>query len=173
MNTNNMEMKICDLIRQTDDIKFLGIYKEFLSFRRKHFVEYHIIKKIPFIESMIETIEDEMDRRESIEDMAKSKLEEIFPEENYQEENEESWKKEWRKENEKQPCDSIKNDFKRILLYVVCFHVCVISFFLIQNTMSEDKEKEYRENRLKNIEEVMYPKAKGPLSDSLKQNKTK
>jgi hypothetical protein len=162
MNTKNIDTKLTDLIRQTDDIQFLGIYKEFLSFRRKHFVEFFLLKKISFINNLIECIEEEMDVREQIEEMASEKTDEILPEKEEQE-----WKKDWKKQNESENVPTIKNDFKKILLYVAAFHVCIFSFFMVQSLF---KEENINQKRLQNMEEVMYPttnKTKGPVSDSL------
>jgi hypothetical protein len=163
MNSKNIDTKLTDLIRQTDDIQFLGIYKEFLSFRRKHFVEFFLLKKISFINNLIECIEEEMDVREQIEEMASEKTEEILPEEK----EEQNWKKEWKKQNESENVPTMKNDFKKIVLYVGAFHVCIFSFFIIQSVF---KEENINQKRLQNMEEVMYPnpnKTKGPISDSI------
>jgi hypothetical protein len=162
MNSKNIDTKLTDLIRQTDDIQFLGIYKEFLSFRRKHFVEFFLLKKISFINNLIECIEEEMDVREKIQEMASEKTDEILPEKE-----EQSWKKEWKKQNELENVPTMNNDFKKIVLYVGAFHLCIFSFFIIQSVF---KEENINQKRLQNMEEVMYPnqnKTKGPVSDSL------
>lgn len=166
MNSKNIDTKLTDLIRQTDDIQFLGIYKEFLSFRRKHFVEFFLLKKISFINNLIECIEEEMDVREQIEEMASEKTDEILPEKE-----EQGWKKEWKKQNELENVSTMKNDFKKIVLYVAAFHVCIFSFFIIQSVFKEDN---INQKRLQNMEEVMYPnqnKTKGPISDAIGKRK--
>lgn len=162
MISKNIDTKLTDLIRQTDDIQFFGIYKEFLSFRRKHFLEFFILKKIPFINNLLECIEEEMDVREKIEEMASEKTDEILPQKE-----EEEWTKEWKKQNEKENVPTMKNDFKKIILYVAAFHVCIFGFFMVQNAF---KEENINQKRLQNMEEVMYPatnKTKGPVSDSI------
>jgi hypothetical protein len=164
MNTKNIDTKIADLIRQTDDIQFFGIYKEFLTFRRKHFVEFFLLKKIPFINNLMECIEEEMDVREQIEELASEKTNEILPEKEEQE-----WKKDWKKQNESENVPNIKNDFKKIFLYVVAFHVCIFSFFIVQNVF---KEENINQKKLQIMEETMYPKqnkTKGPLSNAIGQ----
>jgi uncharacterized protein YqhQ len=166
MNTKNIDTKITDLIRQTDDIQFLGIYKEFLTFRRKHFVEFFLLKKIPFINNLMECIEEEMDSREKIEEMASQKTDEILPEKEEQE-----WKKEWKKQNEKEKDTGIKNDFKKVLMYVAAFHICLFTFFIAQNAF---KEEDINQKRNENMQEALYPnpnKIKGPISDSLGKRK--
>ena len=163
-----MNTKITELIRQTDDMQFLAIYKEFLTFRRKHFVEFFLLKKVPFINDLMECIEEEMDNREKIEEMAYEKTEEIIPE---KKEHENGWKKEWKKQNEMENFSTIKNDFKKIFIYVAVFHLCIFSFFIIKGIF---KEENINQKRLQNMEEVMYPnpnKTKGPLSDSIGKRK--
>lgn len=158
-------MKLTDLIRQTDDSQFFGIYKEFLTFRRKHFIEFFILKKIPFINNLIECIEEEMDVRERIEEMANEKTNDILPEQ--QQEQEEDWKNDWKKQNESESVPTMKNDFKKIILYVAAFHICIFSFFIVQNMF---KEENINEKRLQNMEETMFPKSnksKGQLSNAI------
>jgi hypothetical protein len=159
-----MNTKIVELIRQSDDIQFLGIYKEFLSFRRKHFVEFFLLKKVPFINNLMECIEEEMDNREKIEEMAHEKTEEIIPE---KEEDENNWKKEWKKQNEMENFSTIKNDFKKIFVYVAVFHLCIFSFFIIKGIF---KEEDINQKRHENLQEAKYPnpnKIKGPISDAI------
>lgn len=167
-----MNTKIVELIRQTDDIQFLGIYKEFLSFRRRHFVEFFLLKKIPFINNLMECIEQEMDSREKIEEMAKEKTEEFFPETKPEEKKDEKWKEGWKKQNELEKDSGIKNDFKKILMYVAAFHICIFGFFLSQHLF---KEEDVNKKRLENLEESMFPnqikQTKGPVSDSLRKGK--
>jgi hypothetical protein len=162
-----MNTKIVELIRQTDDIQFLGIYKEFLSFRRRHFVEFFILKKIPFINNLMECIEEEMDSRQKIEEMVNEKVKEVFKEEKKEER-----KKEWGKQNELEKDSGIKNDFKKIFMYVAAFHLCIFSFFIAQNVF---KEEDVNKKRLENLEESMFPnqikQTKGPVSDSLRKGK--
>jgi hypothetical protein len=155
--------KITQLIKQTDDIQFVGIYREFLSFRRRHFVEYFLLKKIPFIQNLMECIEEEMNRREEIEEIANERTEEMIPEEN---EEDSKWKSEWKKQNELENSSNIKNDFKKILLYVAAFHICIFSFFIAQNLF---KEKDVQKERMENLQETMYPNPqnKGPLSNAI------
>jgi hypothetical protein len=158
-----MNTKITDLIRQTDDIQFLAIYKEFLTFRRRHFVEFFLLKKISFINNLMECIEEEMDNRERIEEIVEEKTEEIFPEK----EEENGWKKEWKKQNEMENSSTIKNDFKKIFLYVFVFHLCIFSFFVIKGIF---KEENINQKRYENLQEAIYPnpnKIKGPLSNSI------
>lgn len=167
-----METKIGELIRQTDDIRFLGIYKEFLSFRRRHFVEYHLLKRIPLIESMMQTIEEEMDKRSEIEELAEEKVEQILPVQIEEENEEEKWKKQWKEENKNPSSSSLKDDFKKILLYVAAFHICIFGFFALQTFFAKPTEKEFNKQKLEQMEEAMYPSTKniaGPISDSLKQ----
>jgi hypothetical protein len=162
-NMRNIESKIGDMIRQSDDVQFIGIYKEFLSFKRRHFVEYHLLKRIPFIENLMQIIEEEMDSRERIEDIVNEKVEETTEEE----ENEESWKKEWKKQNETTTSSSsMKDDFKRILLYVACFHICLFGFFAVKGLFNEEK---IQNKHMENLQETMYPNPinKGPLSNAI------
>jgi uncharacterized protein YqhQ len=156
-----MELKIGELITQTNDIQFFGIYKEFLSFKRKHFVEYHLLKKIPLIDNLMQIIEIEMDKREDIEKLANEIVEEIV-----EEKEEENWKKEWRKENETNIESSLTNDFKKILIYVACFHVCIFGFFIVKSFF---KEENFEKQRIENLQETLYkkPAEKGVLSDAI------
>lgn len=170
MKTNTIDTKISEIIRQSDDIQFMGIYKEFLSFRRKHFVEFFLLKKVPFIQNMMETIEEEMDNRTRIEELAEEKVEQILPMEK-EEKKEDNWKKEWKKENEKGNGSSLKNDFKRILMYVAAFHICIFGFFAVQTLFKEQTMEQFRKQKHQQLEEAMYPSTKhiaGPISDAIK-----
>lgn len=168
MKTNTIDTKLGEIIRKSDDIEFMGLYREFLTFRRKHFVEFHILKRIPFIASLMETIEEEMDSRTGIEEMAEEKTEQILPEKK------EKWKEEWKKENEKPQSSSLRNDFKKIVMYVAAFHICIFGFFAVQHLFEKQTKEDFQKGKLQQMEEVMYPSTKhiaGPLSDAIKAKK--
>jgi regulator of replication initiation timing len=164
----SLAIRFDELIRNTNDKQFLCIYKDFLSFKRKHFVEFVLMRKISLLDDIANIIEMQMEERENIENLANEKVGEIF-----EEEPKEAWKKNWKEENEVKQIKPQISEFKKVLLYVIGFHVCVVStMFFYSILFSEEKP----DTKYQQMQEVYYPestKVKGPVSDSITNNKRK
>jgi hypothetical protein len=160
-----------NILKEIDEKRFLGLYKSFLNFRRSHFVEFVFLKKISIINEINELMEDEMNCRNGIEKLALEKVSdtEIIIK------GTDKIKREWKEKNEIPEETSMKSDFKKIVMYVAAFHVCLVSSFVLYNVFTNTKNED---NSLKNKEElseVFYGnpvqtsknKQLGPKSDSL------
>jgi hypothetical protein len=160
-----------NILKETEEKKFLGLYKSYLNLRRSHFVEFALLKKVSIINEINELMEEEMNCRNGIEKLALEKVSdtEILIK------GTEKIKKEWTAKNEIPEETSMKSDFKKIVMYVAAFHICLISSFVLYNVFTNTKNED---NSLKNKEElseVFYGnpvqtsknKQLGPKSDAL------
>lgn len=141
-----------NILKETDERKFLGLYKSFLNFRRSHFVEFILLKKISIINEINELMEDEMNCRNGIEKLALEKVSdtEILIK------GTDKIKKEWNEKNEIPVETSMKSDFKKIVMYVAAFHICLVSSLILYNVFASNKEKDHSLNKRKELSEVYY-----------------
>ena len=141
-----------NILKQTDEKKFLGLYKSYLNFRRSHFVEFALLKKISIINEINELMEEEMNCRNGIEKLALEKVSdtEILIK------GTDKIKKEWVETNEIPRETSIKSDFKKIVMYVAAFHICLVSSLVLYNVITTTKEEDSSLKNKKDLSEAYY-----------------
>lgn len=167
-----------DIIKNTEEKQFLGLYKSYLNFKRSHFIEFSFLNKISIINEINELMEDEMNCRNGIEKLALEKVSEteLFIK------GKENIKNEWIESNKPKVESSIQSDFKRIFMYVAAFHICLLSSMILYNVLFSNKEKEVYVKPKNDYSQYEYdyskkPKmdnkdkqTKGPISDALKRS---
>ena len=141
-----------NILKETEEKKFLGLYKSYLNLRRSHFVEFTLLKKVSIINEINELMEEEMNCRNGIEKMAIDKVsdDEILIK------GTNKLKKEWLEKNEIPRETSIKSDFNKIVMYVAAFHICLVSGLVLYNVFTSKKEDDYSSNKRKEMSEAYF-----------------
>lgn len=147
----SLAVRLEELIRGTDDRKFFQIYQDLMDFKKVHFIEFKFINRISLLNDLVNIIEDEMDVRDGIEQLAiqKAKLDVdnvIKPKKTSKPPVVEEWKRKWIEENEEPKETSTKSDFKTIMLWVILIHFMGFVFMWGYNQYKENvRLKEQRE----------------------------
>lgn len=141
-----------NILKETEEKKFLGLYKSYLNLRRSHFVEFALLKKVSIINEINEIMEEEMNCRNGIEKMAIDKVSdtEILIK------GTEKIKKEWLEKNEIPRETSIKSDFKKIVMYVAAFHICLVSSLVLYNVITTTTDEDSSLKKRKDLSEAYY-----------------
>jgi hypothetical protein len=139
----SLAVRLEELIRGTDDKKFLQIYNDLLDFKKIHFIEFKIINRISLLNDLVNIIEDEKEARTGIEEItstkARTKINKLTKPLTTKDQRNDSVK-----ENEK--TEDYKNisfkgsDFKSILLYVIIVHIFGFVFMWGYNQYLENME---------------------------------
>jgi hypothetical protein len=147
----SLAVRLEELIRGTDDRKFFRIYQDLLDFKKIHFIEFKLINRISLLNDLVNIIEDEMEVREGIEQLAiqKARLDVDNVTKTKKSSKPpivEDWKQKWIEENEEPEETSTKSDFKTIFLWVIIAHVLGFVFMWGYNQYKENVQlKQQRE----------------------------
>ena len=154
----SLAVRLEELIKKTDDSKFFQIYKDFLDFKRIHFIEFNLINRISLMNDIVEIIESEMELRNGIEKLAIQRMnqENQMKKKETVESDVDEWKNKWIEENEPPKETSMKSDFKKIITYVVCAHIFVLSAIFIYNKLQKTEEEPVLQDYTKNYT-YQYP----------------
>lgn len=124
----SLAVRLEELIHGTDDRKFMQIYRDLMDFKKAHFIEFKIINRISLLNDLVNIIEDEMEMRNNIQQLASEKtkvsMEKIYkPKKQTKPLITENWQEDWIEENNETEKITKNSDFKSILLWVIIFHV--------------------------------------------------
>jgi hypothetical protein len=156
----SLAVRLEELIRGTDDKKFFQIYNDLMDFKKVHFIEFKFINRISLLNDLVNIIEDEMDLRDGIEQMAVAKVKKDIedfekPKSNKKQKVVEDWKQSWMEENEQPVETSAKSDFKMIMLCVVIIHIMGFSVLWGYNQYQENVR--LKQERIAKAEASPYP----------------
>lgn len=156
----SLAVRLEELIRGTDDKKFFQIYNDLMDFKRIHFIEFKFINRISLLNDLVNIIEDEMDLRDGIEQMAVAKVKKDIedfekPKASKKRKVVEDWKQSWIEENEQPVETSAKSDFKMIMLCVIFIHIMGFSVLWGYNQYKENVR--LKEEKIAKAEASPYP----------------
>lgn len=161
----SLAVRLEELIRGTDDKKFLQIYNDLLDFKKIHFIEFKIINRISLLNDLVNIIEDEKEARAGIEQITSTKAQtEINKPTNTKNKPPimEDWKRKWIEENEEtediedhKDMPLKRSDFKSILLCVIIVHIIGFAFMWGYNKYLENIE--YGAKKDLQASAFMYP----------------
>lgn len=182
---NPLTIRIEELIENTSDEQFYQIYEDYRNYRKKHFVEYGVMKCIaPLVEELSDVMEEQRIFRTK---MKKKSIQFVKPEiekeivETIKEEpepvvvknNPEPWEVWWKQQQShqsQQPSQSSEKplSFGKIFSYVVGVHICIISFVSLNSWMNSSPAPQKIEQKAAAPVAPGMPKyVAGPLSDAL------
>lgn len=182
---NPLATRIEELIENVSDDQFNQIYEDYRNYRKKHFVEYNVIKCIaPLAEELSDIMEEQQIFRTKmkkksiqfskpeIEKETKKEIVETVKEEPLPIEvknNQERWETWWAQQPQPQPQPIQKPlSFGKIFSYVVGVHICIISFVSLNSWMNSSSSPQRIEQKAAVPIAPGMPKyVPGPLSDAL------
>lgn len=176
---NPLATRLEELIENTSDKQFDLIYQDYRNYRKKHFVEFGLMKSMmPLVEDLSDIMEEQQIFRnklkkksmqisrvaEEVTEEPEEPVEQITKKETPKET--ESWEAWWKQQSPPPPSRS--NGFGKIFAYVVGAHVCIISFISLNTWMNTPSAPQMIEQKVSAPVAPDMPKyVAGPLSDAL------